>query len=289
MRKSLQDITHMVKNISYPGQLPDELKPYHYYIADQGHCVMCVLECHLREARILNWDDYELPVPVKYILEKGYHKQGDYIIVNVPYDPNIGMVVDEKYYEFQQKQDNKMDQNTEVLRHLQVGKLFESGRTHYDEGLKFEFEQSGPILFIFFNRPTEKEIETIRAGKFKIGFYETEGIIFILSKFGSLKWFDTPYNIHLSPPIKFAEELDANKTLGFGLQIFLIDAATGILKVIRYIGLGHDFSIRLRDEMLKQKQSPFNQDTYIFRLNELYKRYSTDQLVEYARYFFKIE
>lgn len=41
MRKSLEDIKHMVKPIKY-FNLPEELRPYNYYIADGGHCIMCV-------------------------------------------------------------------------------------------------------------------------------------------------------------------------------------------------------------------------------------------------------
>ena len=61
MRKSLQDIKHMVRTTPYPGKLPRELEPYHYYILDAGHCITCVLECHLEEARN-DMDMYELPV-----------------------------------------------------------------------------------------------------------------------------------------------------------------------------------------------------------------------------------
>jgi hypothetical protein len=172
---------------------------------------------------------------------------------------------------------------------LEVGKLFRPDVYSYPEQVQFEFEQSGPSLYIYFSQPTIKEIEAVRSGKFKIGFYETESIIFILVKFEGMNWIDAPYTVHLSPPFEFMEELDSSPMLGFGLQIFLVDAATGILKVIRYVGLGHDFSVRLRDGILRQKGIPFDKGTYGFRLNEIYRRYSTDQLVDYAKWFFKIE
>jgi hypothetical protein len=175
------------------------------------------------------------------------------------------------------------------LRHLEVGQLFEPGRTHYDEGVKFEFTQSGPMLLMFFDRPTTKEIESIRVGKFKIGFYDIDNIIFILAKFEGMKWIDAPYSVHLSQPFEFAKELEEQESLGFGLQIFLIDAATGILEVMRYVGLGHEFSVKLLDTILKQKEAPFDTGVYSFKLNEIYKRYSTDQLADYARWFYKTE
>lgn len=174
------------------------------------------------------------------------------------------------------------------LRHFEVGQLFEPGRTRYDEGIKFEFTQSGPILLIFFDRPTDKEVESIRVGKLEIGFYDTESSIFILAKFEGMKWIDAPYNVHLSKPFEFAKELEEQDNIGFGLQIFLVDTVTGILKVMRYVGLGHEFSIRLRDAILKQKEVPFDDGIYNFKLNEIYKRYSTDQFVDYARWFYTV-
>jgi len=100
MRKSLEDIKHMVSKRPYNGTIPEELKPYNYYIADGGHSIMCVLECHLREAKESSMDDYELPVPVKYVLRNGWSVEGDYIIVDAPYEMPLGLMVEEKYYEW---------------------------------------------------------------------------------------------------------------------------------------------------------------------------------------------
>jgi len=99
LRKSLSDIEHMVRKCPYPGQMPDELQPYHYYILDSGHAIMCVLQVHLKEATG-NMDDYEVPVPVKYVLEKGYRFVDGYVVVDADYSMEIGLIVDDKYTEF---------------------------------------------------------------------------------------------------------------------------------------------------------------------------------------------
>lgn len=99
MRKSLQDIAHMVQKRTYPGKLPDELKPYHYYLLDAGHVIMCVLECHLEEAKE-DMDNYELGVPPKYVMEKGYRFIDGYVIVDAPYNMEIGLDVEDEYYEY---------------------------------------------------------------------------------------------------------------------------------------------------------------------------------------------
>ena len=44
-RKSLSDIKNMiVENKPYPD-LPSELQPFHYYLKDSGHVIMCVPNC----------------------------------------------------------------------------------------------------------------------------------------------------------------------------------------------------------------------------------------------------
>jgi hypothetical protein len=100
MRKSLNDIKHMIKEIQYKGVLPDELRPYHTYLVDSGHSIMCVLECHLENAKNSSMDDYELPVPVKYVIENGYRIIDQYVIVHAEYDQFIGLTVDDKYTEY---------------------------------------------------------------------------------------------------------------------------------------------------------------------------------------------
>jgi hypothetical protein len=171
------------------------------------------------------------------------------------------------------------------LQHLEVGQLFEPGTTHYQEEIKFEFTQGGPILLIFFDHLKQKEIDAVRSGKLKFGFYEYGNVIFTLAKFEGIPWMDAPYNVHLSPPFEFAEELDTDERLGFGLQIYLVDANTGILQAIRLVGLDHNFSFKFREAILKQKAAPFNSDTYNFKINDAYNRYKPDDLASFVRWF----
>jgi len=100
MRKSLTDIKHMLREKPYPGKLPEELKPYHVYLVDSGHNIMCVLEKHLQEKELVDYDDYEVPVPVKYVIEKSYRFQDGYVVVDAEYSSEIGLMVHFKYSEF---------------------------------------------------------------------------------------------------------------------------------------------------------------------------------------------
>ena len=99
MRKSLQSCQHTIKDIRYSNPLPGELKPYHVYLADCGHSILCVLKTHLVSATG-QMDEYEVPVPVKYVMERGYHMKDGYVIVEAEYDETLGLVVDDEYYEW---------------------------------------------------------------------------------------------------------------------------------------------------------------------------------------------
>jgi hypothetical protein len=173
-----------------------------------------------------------------------------------------------------------------MMRKHEVGELFEEGKTRYNEGVIFEFTQSGPILLMFFNHPTENEIASIKSGKLELAFLEKDEVIFILSKFQGMSWIDAPYTVHLSKPFTFD---DMAPDQGFGLTIYLIDANSGILKVIRYVGLSNEFSRKLRAAILRQKETHFDKTLHDLKINSIYANYSTDDLVRRAETFCKIK
>ena len=102
MRKSLEDIAFMVRDIPYPKALPQAIAHLHAYIADAGHCVLAVPRALLPEALRGDVTMYELPLPVKYVLAMGWEAIDgtDSIAVDVSYDPMLGASVPDGYEEF---------------------------------------------------------------------------------------------------------------------------------------------------------------------------------------------
>ena len=82
--------------------LPELYEPYYVYLKDSGHCLLCVPQKFFETARedILSMHRYEVPVPAKYVLEKQPAEYFGYLICEVPYLDDIGVFVDENYYEF---------------------------------------------------------------------------------------------------------------------------------------------------------------------------------------------
>ena len=132
---------------------------------------------------------------------------------------------------------------------------------------------------MFYRSPTKSEIRNISDGPLEIRFVSKNEIIFALAKFGDLPWLDAPYSVHLSEPFVFQE---MSKTQGFGLHIILVNAATGIIMAMRMAGLPHDFSKKLQNAIEVQRKMPFNQATYDVKLENLYRAYTTKDLVKMA-------
>ncbi len=100
MRKSLQDIEHMVREVPYEGDLPDELKEFRYYISDSGHCILCILRSNLDKARQSDMYTFEMPIPARYVLENGYEIFNGHVVVDAEYSSSHGLIVDESYFEY---------------------------------------------------------------------------------------------------------------------------------------------------------------------------------------------
>lgn len=105
VRKSVFDMQVKTLDNEYTGDMPEELKPFHYYFAHEGHVIMIIprnyLDIALESGEL---DDYEIQIPVKYVLEKGYEfVEGyfNYIVGNFDYDDELQRVdVPVEYYEY---------------------------------------------------------------------------------------------------------------------------------------------------------------------------------------------
>lgn len=91
---------YMSRPYKYKGCLPKDMEKHHVYYIDSGHSIICVLESNLEEALKTDMWMYEVPVPVKYVVEKGYRIVNNHVVVDAPYDEFLGLVVDDKYTEY---------------------------------------------------------------------------------------------------------------------------------------------------------------------------------------------
>lgn len=150
------------------------------------------------------------------------------------------------------------------------------------EGILTDVTDSGINVLIFFNRPTEEEMNQIKANNpLKIKLLDKNGIIFFFYKFGSLNWMDSPYSVHLSKKLTNLE--DVADGLGYAVTIQLIDTSNGAVVHNRLFGLSTDLSKKLKKMIEEQREKPFDKMEYQMNLMNIYNAYSTKELIKFAQ------
>ena len=123
---------------------------------------------------------------------------------------------------------------------IEVSKPF-PGTNPIPESVTFEFEESGGFLRVAWISPSQFELKQFADGKIKLGLVEIDGIIFILVKFGSMSWTDTPYHVKFFPPYDLEYLTDSNK--GYLINYVMLDAKTRIVKVLKLLEMPHGMSL----------------------------------------------
>lgn len=171
------------------------------------------------------------------------------------------------------------------MQKLEVGKHLKKEITQYREGIKFDIDDNGANLFIYFNNPTNEEIKEITKGYIKLGYYKEGNVILMLFKFGNQQWMDAPYSIHLSKNLSTLQEVTEGK--GYAVNVYLVNASNGILEGIRLVGMNNRISKMLREDLIKQKEMSF--ENYDINLQNIFRKYSTRVLVSMSKVVSNLE
>ncbi len=168
----------------------------------------------------------------------------------------------------------------------EIGQVVDNFK-HHSEGVHFDIADDGATMLVFFQSPTLEEIKQFNSGKnFEIRFTELCGVIMITVKIGNLNWMDAPYTPHLSQNLtKFQLP---NENQGLGLALILIDANTGEIKHMRFLGLSERFTKRLFGVAMEHKIKSFNKAEYSNSINRIFSTYQTNQIVKMSKDYCKI-
>lgn len=168
----------------------------------------------------------------------------------------------------------------------QVGQIIEKFINH-NEGALFNMSDEGASLIVFFNNPTEDEVEQFKGGhRFEIRFTELYGVIMMTFKIGNLSWMDAPYSPHLSKNLTKFSFPDENH--GLALTLIFVDASTGEIKSLRLLGLSSNFTKKFFGVVMEQKTKEFSIREYTNTLNKIYSTYSTIQIEKMSREYCKL-
>lgn len=282
MRKSQEGIVGIKKD-NYFG-LPDVLKEFNYYYQDSGHVIMAIPESLLKDATENgDLDMFECPVPCKYVLEQGFRIFQNHVVVDCTYDEFVGLVVDDSYYEYTEFS----AQSEIVMVKTEIGEKFFLSINQ--EGLFFDTDKMGANLIVGFYSPTQKEIAQFStATDMRFGLSVIDNILFILAKIGDLNWMDAPYNPSFASSLK-PLDFELTDENGMRMWVYLVDVRTNILKAQRLIVLGRKFSRDFQHIAKGIVQKSGQVSDFNYRLQNVYKKYSTNNLVDLANSYYKVE
>lgn len=126
-----------------------------------------------------------------------------------------------------------------------------------------------PMLVLNWSGITEKEVVNVKDGASQFRLYVRDNIIFLCFKFGELPWMDTAYTVHLErTPVDVSEPIDDGE--GYGLHVYLVDADTQTIKVMRLIGLSTSISRKLQQALIKQQAAEFDGRIHQMQIQNIY-------------------
>ena len=155
-----------------------------------------------------------------------------------------------------------------------------------EEKVVFSVEPYTVMLTYRFRHPTEEEIREFREGTCELAVTEMRQTLFVLSRFGRLRWSDAPYSTHLSESSKKLPDLTEDSR-GYSVDAFLVDCSNNMLVAHRLVRMTRDFSFQFRDLLEKDLRKPFDPAEYDKAVAEVYQNYSTADLLRFRQIYMK--
>lgn len=87
-----------VPDCRYPVTLPPELAPWYCYTPDGGHSIAVAVK--RLSGDLSDPASFLVAVPVKTVQRLGWVLRDGFVVVDVPYDPDLGVVVPPEDDEF---------------------------------------------------------------------------------------------------------------------------------------------------------------------------------------------
>lgn len=168
---------------------------------------------------------------------------------------------------------------------FQTGKLFEEGVVTYKEGILFDFTEIGSTILMTLDNPSIFETKNVRHEDLTLALVEIDDVLFIVVKFGDLIQTEVPFDINLSQlrtrsltgDKKKLPDLVGDK--GYSLVIFLVDASSGIIHVIRQVALSNQFSKEFKAAVERQDILPFDKVVYDQKIDEIWREMETEDII----------
>ena len=139
--------------------------------------------------------------------------------------------------------------------------------------VQMAFDGSLWELRIGFPAIAQEEINELQIGDVNMAIANIKETLFCLFSIGRIPWCDAPYEPRLlNTPLEYPTEY-AEGT-GAPLLILTVDSATGVLKGMRMVSIGHKLTQRLHSICAKlNEKRPLDVGSYDRRVDEIYAQY----------------
>lgn len=166
-----------------------------------------------------------------------------------------------------------------------VGQLYHPERRSWPEQVEYNYRDGAHELRMFFARPNAREVGAITKGRAEFALGVQGPVVFLLYRFPPTMptWSDAPFSIHLVPENQRAiPELPQPFEERALLSIFLVDAATGILRGMRATTFSPEFTADLHAAIAAQSRETWDITKYDAALRRVYASQTSDDLARGA-------
>jgi hypothetical protein len=166
----------------------------------------------------------------------------------------------------------------------QVGQPYNQNRQQWPEVIQYNYRGGEHELVLFLNSPTADEIRDVAKGEARFALYAKDSQIVLLFKFGdSIAWSDAPYTYHRIPADQQQRAPEITAKDFVLLHVILVDAATGIIKALRVIGMQPPFAQALHRAINTQADMVWDPAEYDRQLQALFRKYNSHQLAQVSK------
>jgi hypothetical protein len=177
-----------------------------------------------------------------------------------------------------------MTEPTPEMHRLAVGQPYSpTGRTYPDGTMRWSFTPSGVELLLAFSHPTSKEIQDVRTGAAQFALLAGDHVLLMAHRFGTMPWSDAPWEVAAQRAEGREPGLaDVPEGQSLLVQVVLVDADTGLVRVLRSTTWSREFVEAVR-AAIERQLTMASADRAQVEIQALYARYpDTPSLVAAA-------
>lgn len=166
-----------------------------------------------------------------------------------------------------------------------VGERYSPQHERYDEGARYVYRHGAHELTLFWNAPSEAEIDGFRAKPVEVGLFVQGPAAFLLYKIEQVcEWSDVAFNVHLVPADE--RELPAEPPGDRArFRLILVAAEDGVIRAKRIVSLDKVMTQALRHVMTEQAQGAFDRADYDAAVQATHARFpDSDAMIRVAEF-----